>query len=122
MKDTEQQKNNTAVNAEIMEKESMAVQKSNWVLEQIEGQRKVEDELRLKMVEEQKILEERSRSIEEGNERYNCADIMSSGEKNWMLKYMVYMEFLKTSWMESNSTKKPCLKAVPLYYLCFHLR
>ena len=69
MKDTEQQKNNTVVNAEIMEKESMAVQKSNWVLEQIEGQRKVEDELRLKMVEEQKILEERSRSIEEGMER-----------------------------------------------------
>lgn len=54
---------------DIMEKESMAVQKSNWILQQIEGQRKVEDELRLKMVEEQKLLEERGRSIEEGMQR-----------------------------------------------------
>lgn len=54
---------------DIMEKESMAVQKSNWILQQIEGQRKVEDELRLKMAEEQKLLEERSRSIEEGMQR-----------------------------------------------------
>ena len=54
---------------DLMEKESMAVQKSNWILQQIEGQRKAEDELRLKMVEEQKILEERSRSIEEGMQR-----------------------------------------------------
>ena len=55
---------------DIMEKESMAVQKSNWILQQIEGQRKVEDELRLKMVEEQQLLEERGRSIEEGMKCY----------------------------------------------------
>lgn len=54
---------------EIMAGESFSVQKANWVLEEVESRRKVEDEIRLKLFEEQKLLEQRAKSIEDGMDR-----------------------------------------------------
>lgn len=50
----------------VMQKESLRIQKAEWVEQQIEKQRAVEDEIREKMLQEQEILENKSKSMTEG--------------------------------------------------------
>lgn len=61
--------NNTQNNdkrlTEILETESLRVQESEWVAEEIRRQREIEDEIRQRLLEEQRILDERKRSIDE---------------------------------------------------------
>lgn len=54
---------------EIIENESLRVQKAEWVGRQIEKQRQQEDETRERLLKEQSLLEERRRSIEENLDR-----------------------------------------------------
>lgn len=80
------QQNASAEGQKALGEESIRVQKAAWVDEQVKIQRDIEDNVRETMLEEQRLLNERNKSIESDMERnrelrrYNddCADALNA--------------------------------------------
>ena len=53
----------------VIETENLKVQEAEWIEKEIQRQREIEDEIRERLSEEQKLLDEKKRSIEENMER-----------------------------------------------------
>lgn len=58
-----------ALSDETVENESVRVQRAAWVEQQVAKQRAIEDEARERLFQEQKILDDRNRSIDAGMDR-----------------------------------------------------
>lgn len=81
-----EQQNASAERQKVLGEESIRVQRAAWVDEQVKIQRDIEDNVRETMLEEQRLLNERNKSIESDMERnrelrrYNddCADALNA--------------------------------------------
>lgn len=67
--DTKEIMDKSALSDETVGNESVRVQRVAWVEQQVEKQREIEDEARERLFQEQKILEDRNRSIDAGMDR-----------------------------------------------------